>query len=210
LKPLHAELPDEAIGRALAALRAGEVVVYPTETFYGIGADAFAEAALQRIFEIKGRDATRTIALIAHDEGAAFALAREVPEVARRLARALWPGPLTIVMPARDGIPEALIGPDGGVGVRVSSHPIARALAHGLGRPITATSANRTGEAPARTAVEARAAFSEQIKVFVEDKTLTGGAPSTIVRCDRAGWSLLRAGAIGISQIEAILSVGVD
>ncbi len=210
MKPLHAELPDEAIGRALAALRAGEVVVYPTETFYGIGADAFAEAALQRIFEIKGRDATRTIALIAHDEVAAFALAREVPEVARRLARALWPGPLTIVMPARDGIPEALIGPDGGVGVRVSSHPIARALAHGLGRPITATSANRTGEAPARTAVEARAAFSEQIKVFVEDKTLTGGAPSTIVRCDRAGWSILRTGAIGIGRIEAILSVGVD
>ena len=209
MRSARAEAPDEAIGRALAAMRAGETVVYPTETFYGIGADAFAAAALERIFEIKGRDAARTIALIAHDAAAAFAIVREVPDLARRLAQAFWPGPLTLVMPAREGIPEALIGPDGGVGVRVSSHPIARALAHGLGRPITATSANRTGEAPARTTAEARAALGEKVKVFVEGGTLTGGTPSTVVQCGRAGWRLLRAGAIGVDQIEAALSTGM-
>jgi L-threonylcarbamoyladenylate synthase len=200
----------QAIGRALTALRAGEVVVYPTETFYGIGADAFAPQALERILELKGRSAAKTIALIVHDEGSAFAIAREVPDVARRLAKAFWPGPLTLVMPARDGIPEVLVGPDGGVGVRVSSHPIARALAHGLGRPITATSANRSGEAPARTMAEARAALADQIEVFVEGGTLTGGAPSTLVQCDRTGWRLLREGAIASSQIEAVLSFRVD
>jgi L-threonylcarbamoyladenylate synthase len=199
---------DESIAQAIAALRAGEVVVYPTETFYGIGADAFAPVALERIFAIKGRDAAKTIALIAHDDAAAFAIAREVPDNARVLARAFWPGPLTLVMPARAGLPEALIGADGGVGVRVSSHPVARALAQGLGRAITATSANRSGEAPARTIVEARAGLGAQVKVFVEGGTLTGGAPSTIVQCDRAGWRLLRAGVIGIDKIEAVLLKG--
>lgn len=206
--PAQAAAPDESIGRAIAALRAGEVVVYPTETFYGVGADAFAPAALERIFAIKGRDAARTIALIAHDEAAAFAIAREVPDTARRLARAFWPGPLTLVMPAREGLPAALVGPDGGVGVRVSSHPVARALAQGLGRPITATSANRSGGAPARTIAQARAALGDTVKVFVEGGTLAGGAPSTVVRCDRAGWRVLRAGVISPDEIEAALSTG--
>jgi L-threonylcarbamoyladenylate synthase len=201
--------PDAAIAIAIAALRAGEVVVYPTETFYGIAADAFEPEALERIFETKGRDTAKTIALIAHDAAAAFAIAHEVPEIARRLAAAFWPGPLTIVMPARSGIPNALIGPDGGVGIRVSSHPIARALAYGLGRPITATSANRSGEPPARTIAEARAALGDKVKVFVEGGTLTAGAPSAVVQCDRDGWRLLRAGAIGVDKIEAVLSIGL-
>jgi L-threonylcarbamoyladenylate synthase len=207
--PALAAAPDRLIAQAIAALRAGEVVVYPTETFYGIGADAFAPAALERIFAIKGRDAAKTIALIAHDNEAAFALAREVPQSARTLARAFWPGPLTLVIPARAELPAALIGPDGGVGVRVSSHPVARALAQGLGRAITATSANRSGVAPARTIAEARAALGATVKVFVEGGTVTGGAPSTIVQCDRMGWRLLRAGAIGIDEIEAALATGV-
>jgi L-threonylcarbamoyladenylate synthase len=196
---------DQAIAQAVAALRAGEVIVYPTETFYGIGADAFAPAALDRIFAIKGREAAKTIALVAYDNEAAFAVAREVPQNARVLARAFWPGPLTLVMPARAGLPGALIGPDGGVGVRVSSHPVARALARGLGRAITATSANRSGDPPARTVAKARAALGATVKVFVEGGTLAGGAPSTVVQCDRTGWRLLRAGAIGIDEIEAVL-----
>jgi L-threonylcarbamoyladenylate synthase len=196
---------EETVERAVIALRAGQIVVYPTETFYGIGADAFAPAALERIFEIKGRDAAKTIALIAHDEPTALSIAREVPDIARRLAKAFWPGPLTIVMPARDGFPDALIGPDGGIGVRVSSHPIARALAQGLGRPITATSANRAGEAPARTIPEAREALGQKIEEFIDGGILTGGAPSTLVQCDRKGWKLLRAGAIGIDEIKAAL-----
>ncbi len=201
-------MPDKLIRPALAALRAGEAIVYPTETFYGIGADAFAAAGIERIFAIKGRDAAKTIALIAHDEAAAFAVALDVPDVARRLARAFWPGPLTIVVPARPGIPETLIGPGGGVGVRVSSHPVARALAQGLGRPITATSANLAGGAPARTLAEARAALGEKIKVFVEGGTLTGERPSTVLECHRDGWRLLREGAISVNRIEAILSIG--
>lgn len=129
-------------------MSAGELVVYPTETFYGIGADARSPAALARIFALKGRDPNNPIALIAADTTSAFALACEIPALARRLADAFWPGPLTLVLPAAQGLHPALVGPDGGVGVRVSPHPQARSLASGLGRPLTATSANLSGRPP--------------------------------------------------------------
>ena len=115
-------------------------------------------AALERLFAIKGREPGKPVALIAADTAMAFALAREVPAAARVLAKAFWPGPLTLVLPARDGIPAALIGDDGGVGVRVSSHPVARALATGHSvarspRPARISRANRQPWIPPRRAV---------------------------------------------------------
>jgi L-threonylcarbamoyladenylate synthase len=202
-----APFPAQNRDRAIEALRSGEVVVYPTETFYGMGADALSPAALDRLFSLKGREPGKPVALIAADARSAFELAREVPETARRLAEAFWPGPLTLVLPARDNLPEPLIGPDGGVGVRVSSHPVARALAAGLGRPITATSANLAGGQPATTLGEARDAFGANVKVYLEGGRLTAAAPSTVVACDRDGWRILRAGAISDRAVAAALSV---
>ena len=193
---------------AVAALRAGELVVYPTETFYGIAADPFSYSALEKLFAIKGRDPQKPIALIAADASMAFEVARDVPTVARRLASAFWPGPLTIVLPARDGFPAQLVGPDGGVGVRVSPHPIARALSENLGLPITATSANRSGEAPAVTLKMARESLGDKVKVFLEGGTLHAAAPSTVITCDAHGCRILRAGAIAERQIIAALSAG--
>jgi len=200
--PFDARIRD----RAIEAIRAGEVIVYPTETFYGMGADALSSAALDRLFALKGREPGKPVALIAADARSAFELAREVPEAARRLADAFWPGPLTLVLPARDNLPEPLIGPDGGVGVRVSSHPIARALAAGLGRPITATSANLAGGQPATTLREARDAFGAKVKVYLEGGKLAASAPSTVVVCGRNEWRILREGAISDRAIAAALS----
>ena len=129
-----AENSPTAISDALAALTAGEAIVYPTETFYALGVDALSPKALEQLFAIKGREPGKPVALIAADTAMAFAVAREVPAQARVLAEAFWPGPLTLVLPARDGISAALIGADGGVGVRVSSHPLARALAAAAAR----------------------------------------------------------------------------
>lgn len=193
---------------ALAALRAGELVVYPTETFYGLGADPYSAAALKRLFAIKGRDPAKPIALIAADSKMAFDLARSVPTMARVLADAFWPGPLTIVLPARAGFPSQLIGPGGGVGVRVSPHPVARALSAGLGRPITATSANLSGDAPPKTLAAARKSLGDKVKVFLEGGTLTGGAPSTVISCDGGAISVIRAGAIAERELAAALSSG--
>jgi L-threonylcarbamoyladenylate synthase len=193
---------------AIAALRAGELVVFPTETFYGIAADPFSLRALEKLFAIKERDPQKPIALIAATAQMAFEVAREISSSGRRLASAFWPGPLTIVLPAREGFPPQLVGPDGGVGVRVSPHPIARALSEGIGRPITATSANRSGEDPATNVWAARKSLGEKVKVFLDGGTLRASAPSTVIACDARGWRIIRAGAIGEREIAAALSEG--
>jgi L-threonylcarbamoyladenylate synthase len=203
-----AEKSSSAVSDALAALAAGEAIVYPTETFYALGVDALSSQALERLFAIKGREPGKPVALIAADAAMAFALAREVPAAARVLAEVFWPGPLTLVLPARDGIPAALIGDDGGVGVRVSSHPLARALATAFRGPLTATSANLAGEPPAVEPAAARRALGDKVKVLVEDGRLAGGAPSTVVAIDRSGIRVLRQGAVSERQLAAALKSG--
>jgi L-threonylcarbamoyladenylate synthase len=200
------EKNSAVIADALAALLAGEAIVYPTETFYALGVDALSSNALERLFAIKGREPGKPVALIAADTAMAFSVAREVPAEARVLAEAFWPGPLTLVLPARNGIPAPLIGDDGGVGVRVSSHPIARALAAGLKRPLTATSANLAGEPPAVEPEMARRALGAKVKVLVEDGRLAGGAPSTVVAIGNSGIRVLRPGAVSERQLTAALA----
>jgi L-threonylcarbamoyladenylate synthase len=191
----------------IAALQAGELVVYPTETFYAIGADAFSPTALRRLFEVKRREPDRPIGLIAADSVMAFSLAREIPIDARRLADAFWPGPLTLVLPARDDIAPELTGSDG-VGVRVSPNPVARALSAGIGKPITATSANLSGRAPASTLDEARAGLGGKVRVYLEGGKLTASAPSTVIAVgvDGSGWKMMRIGAISERQIAVALA----
>jgi len=196
------------ISDAIEALRAGELVVFPTETFYGIAADPFSESALEKLIAIKGRDPQKPIALIAADALMALLIAREVSSIARTLANTFWPGPLTIVVPAREGLPAPLVGPDGGVGIRVSPHSIAMALSEGLGRPITATSANRSGEEPATTVAMARKSLGDKVKVYLDGGTLGASAASTVVGCDASGYRIIRAGAISEREIAAALSAG--
>jgi len=188
----------------IAALKAGELVVYPTETFYAIGADAFSPIALRRLFQVKRREPGRPVGLIAADTAMAFSVAREIPTDARRLADAFWPGPLTLVLPARDDLAEELAGAEG-VGVRVSPNPVARALSTGIGRPITATSANLSGRAPASTLEDARAGLGEKVKVYLEGGKLTASAPSSVVTINASGWKMVRVGAISEDQLAAAL-----
>jgi L-threonylcarbamoyladenylate synthase len=204
-KSRNAAAPVFRLADGIAALQAGELIVYPTETFYAVGADPFSPAALERLFLAKAREAGHPIGLIAADTSMAFSLAREVPIDARRLADAFWPGPLTIVIPARDGLAPELTGTDG-VAVRVSPNPLARALAAGLGHPITATSANLSGHPPARSLAEARAAFDAKVKVYLEGGNLNAVVPSTLVALNKNEWKIIRLGAISEDQIAAVLA----
>jgi L-threonylcarbamoyladenylate synthase len=192
---------------AVVALRTGGLVVYPTETFYGLAADPESSAAMEQLLFLKGREPDKPIALIAADSESAFSLAREIPSAIRRLAAAFWPGPLTIVLRARRGLHPALLG-GGGVGVRVSSHPLARALAAGLGRPITATSANLAGEPPISAPDQLRAVFSSKVKVILEDGILRGGAPSTVIEFLNNSYCIVRPGAITERAIVEALAAG--
>jgi L-threonylcarbamoyladenylate synthase len=176
-----------AVRGALAALLRGEVVCLPTESSYGLAADARSAAALARITALKGgRPADSPFPLVVADADAARDLAAVWPDAAERLARRHWPGPLTLVVPARPELAPEVVGPGGGVGVRVSSHPLARALAAALGGAITATSANRSGQPPASTVEQARAVFGDDIAFYLDGGDCTG-TPSTVVAIDEGG-----------------------
>jgi L-threonylcarbamoyladenylate synthase len=199
--------PGKSLVPAVDAIRGGDTIVFPTETFYGLGTSPLVAGALERLFELKAREAGKPVALIAADSGMAFELAAFVPPVARRLAQLFWPGPLTIVIPARAGLHRALVGEDGGVAVRVSSHPIAGALSRAVGGPITATSANMAGCPPARSGAEALATFDGQVKVIVEDGDSPGDAPSTIVAVGSGMVRIIREGALPAARIMAELEL---
>jgi tRNA threonylcarbamoyl adenosine modification protein (Sua5/YciO/YrdC/YwlC family) len=209
--PRSSKAPRFASGidDAVEALRAGLLVVYPTDTFYAVGADAFSRAALKRLFAAKARNPAKPVALIAADTEMAFSLFAETSWIARRLADVFWPGPLTIAAPARDEIARELVGPDGGVGVRVPAHQVARELSERLEGPITATSANLAGGEPARTLAEARRALRRKVKVYLEGGTLEAPAPSTVVTVRGDDWRILRDGAIARSEIAAAVASGV-
>lgn len=141
--------------RAVAVLRSGGVVACPTETVYGLAVNPFAEAALDRLYRVKGRPDTMPVLLVVADRDMVTQVAESVSEKARRCMEIFWPGPLSLLLPARPELPRRLVGPGGKVCVRCPSHHAARALSRAWGGPVTSTSANKTGEAPARTAREA-------------------------------------------------------
>jgi L-threonylcarbamoyladenylate synthase len=186
---------DEEIVFAVEALRRGEVIAYPTETFYGLGVDAFDELALARLRALKGRDG-KAISVLVDGPAMLAGLCSVVPPLAEELMRRHWPGPLTIALPARADLPGALID-DGCIAVRQSSHPTAQALVSRLGRPLTTTSANRAGQTPATTDEAVEQIFGGRCRV-VHGGPTTGGAASTLVRVRGAQLEILRRGAIEI------------
>jgi L-threonylcarbamoyladenylate synthase len=186
----------EELAVAVVALRRGEIVAYPTETFYGLAVDAFDELALARLRELKGRGEKAFSVLVVGEE--MLDLLCEPPsEKARTLMRRHWPGALTLALPARPGLPEALVI-DGCVAVRESPHPLARALVRAFGGPLTATSANLAGQAPATTPAEVEAALGPRC-VVLPGGTTPGGAPSTLARVRGNRIDVLREGAVTIA-----------
>ena len=196
--------PD-ALEEAARLLRAGELVVFPTETVYGIGADATNARAVARIFEAKGRP--RFNPLIAHmpDLAAAERLA-VFPDAASRLAERFWPGPLTLVLDRRPDCPVALLAGAGldTIAVRVPAHPAARALLRATGRPVVAPSANRSGRISPTNAAHAAEELGEKVALVLEGGPCAVGLESTIVRVLGDGIMLLRAGGVPRSEIEAV------
>ena len=192
----------ENFAAALAALRRGRVVVFPTETFYGLGADALDAGAVERVVALKGRNPGSPIAVIIADREMLDQIVSDVPPIAEKLIRRFWPGPLTLVLPATKGLPPALLNRDGKIGVRVSSHPAAARLARELGRPLTATSANPSGREPALTIAEARATFAGRVEFIFDGGTLAGKAGSTVAEVDENRLKIIREGAIASKELE--------
>ena len=192
---LNADRPaTDAIAAAVAALRGGGVVAFPTDTLYGLAVDPRVDVAVERLFALKGRDAAAAVPLIAADIEQA-ALAGDLGDRARRAAAAFWPGPLSIVIAASNRISRRALAGGSTVAIRVPANAVARQLAAAFGYPITATSANRSGEPPA-TSADAVVTGLPDVDAILDAGTVPGGAPSTIIAFDAAGPTLVRAGAV--------------
>jgi L-threonylcarbamoyladenylate synthase len=194
----------EVIELAARRLKQGAVLVYPTETFYGLGARAFDSKANRRILELKEREEGKPLPLIASDRDQIEMLTGHVSEDLERLAEAFWPGPLTLVVPARPGL-DGPLAHVMTVAVRVSGSVIARELARATASPLTATSANRTRQLPPKTAGEVELALGGEVDLLLDGGPTPGGKPSTIVDLTRGEPRLLREGPVSFENVLGAL-----
>ena len=198
------DLP-EAPALAAETFARGDLAVLPTDTVYGIAAK-LDEAAIARIFAAKRRPPDRAVPVLLSDAAAVERVAADVPEAARRLAEAFWPGPLTIALPKRDGLP-AHLSQLPTVGVRVPDHAATRAIIAAAGGALAVTSANRSDEPPACTIHEAIAAFQDAVALYLDGGRCAGGVPSTVVTFDEAGaLRVLREGPLSAEALRAALT----
>lgn len=189
----------KALERAVAVLKDGGIVAYPTDTLYGLAVDPRSERGVRRLFAVKAREAGHAVPLIAADRHQADEAAVFDP-LAARVADAFWPGPLSIVLPARAALRAEILGDGASVAIRVPAHDTARALAAGLGFCVTATSANLSGSAATASPAAVRAALGDRIDLLLDEGETAGGPPSTIVDL-RAQPRLVRAGAIAWDRV---------
>ncbi len=187
---------QEGIEKAARLLLQGGLVAYPTESFYGLGADSTSEKGLDRIFYLKARERDRPILILVPTEADLERYVTLVPGVARRLIRRFWPGGLTLVFEARSGVSSLLTAGTGKIGIRLSSHPVAGALARAAGIPITGTSANISGMPPCRSAREVKSALGRGVDMILDGGDTAGIAGTTVLDVTVDPPRILREGMI--------------
>ncbi len=198
-------LHQDAIAQAVALLRAGEVVGIPTETVYGLGADATNPVALAKIFAAKGRpsDHPLIVHIGPHDSVDAWAI--DIPDIARTLIDTFWPGPLTLILKRSARVPDAVTGGQDTVGLRCPSHPVAQALLDAFGGGIAAPSANRFGKISPTSAQDVMEELGDRIPLILDGGESDKGIESTIVDVSRGYPVLLRPGIISADMLQAVL-----
>jgi L-threonylcarbamoyladenylate synthase len=197
VRAVDAERPDPGtMETAGAVVGAGGLVAFPTESFYGLGADALDPGAIARVFEVKGRPERKPLLVLVDSVEMVEGLAARVSDGARALMARLWPGALTLVLPASARVPAGLTGGTGTLGVRMPGHAVARALVHAAARPITAPSANPADAPPPLTATAVREYFDGRIELILDGGPTAGGTGSTIADCTVWPPRILRQGPV--------------
>lgn len=198
-------LTPELIDRAVEILRRGGVIALPTETVYGLAANAEDELAVRRIFAIKGRPSTHPLIVHLPDAAALSEWASPVPEEAHRLAAAFWPGPLTLVLKRTARATDAVTGGQDTVAVRVPNHPVALAVLRALGGGLAAPSANRFGRVSPTTAEHVRQDLGGDVDLLLDGGPCTVGVESTIVDLSSGEPTILRPGGLAAEELERVL-----
>jgi L-threonylcarbamoyladenylate synthase len=196
-----------ALSEATRILQGGGIVAFPTETFYGLGVDARQEAAVEKIFHIKGRNLRNPISVIVDSAREVIPLVAAVPEAAQILMQKFWPGPLTLVFPAAPSVLSRLTGGSGKIGIRVSSHAVARFLAKGIAGPLTATSANLSGGQECTRAAEVIPLLGDHLDAVIDGGSTPGGIGSTILDITVTPPVILRAGVVSLNEILHALGI---
>lgn len=194
----------EGLAKAAEAVRGGKLVVLPTDTLYGIGADAFDRVAVQALLSAKGRGRHMPPPVLVGDIRTIDGLAIDVPDYVRALVEAFWPGPLTVVLKAQPSLTWDLGDTNGTVALRMPDHPLALELLHEVG-PMAVSSANVTGWPAARTMVDAATQLGSAVFVYLDGGPVGEGLPSTIVDCTTQPPTILREGALSVEQLTPYL-----
>jgi len=192
---------QQEIEKGIKILQKGGVIAFPTDTVYGLGADAFNSIAVERIYEIKNRPKHRQLPLLIAGVERLVTLADSIPEIAWFLARRFWPGGLTLVLPKTDSLPVYL-APGPTIAARVPDHPACLAIIQHLGNPIIGTSANISGQPPALTAEEVGQQLGGKIDFIINGGKCPGGKESTVVDVTRESPIILRQGIIPSHEID--------
>ena len=200
---------SDPVAIAVEVLREGGLVALPTETVYGLAADADNELAVRRIFAVKRRPASHPLIVHIAAAEALSAWARDVPDEARALARAFWPGPLTIVLPKQPRVSHAISGGQETVALRMPAHPLARKVLEAFGGGVAAPSANRFGRVSPTSAEHVRADLGEEVDYVLDGGACSVGVESTIVDLSRGDPVVLRPGGLPLEDIERVLGRSV-
>ena len=204
---ISAETPQRSvIDYAAGFIKRGDVVAIPTDTFYGLSADPFNLAAIERVFQIKGRPENRALPILVDSVEQAVEMARDIPDAFLTLAQKFWPGALTIVVEATHRLPLKVTGNSGRVALRWADSRIATALIGAVGGPVTGTSANLSGHPSCSNAMALAEQLGSRIPLILDSGDTNGTLASTIVRIDGDDWSIVREGAIPNAAVEAVLS----
>ena len=201
---MTSQIDTTSIESAVAVLRRGGLVAYPTDTLYGLGADALNEAAVERVFEAKGRPQGMPLPLLIGEREQLSMVVEAVPEAAWKFAEAFWPGGLTLVLPVGPDVPALITARGWKVAIRLPDHSIPRELARQLGRPITGTSANRSGGPEQTTADEVRRQLGEAVDTVLEGGPKPAGRSSTVVDVTGELPRVLRQGSVSLDELQRV------
>jgi L-threonylcarbamoyladenylate synthase len=204
-------LPSDPRGikKAAQIILRGGIIAFPTETFYGLAADALNEAALKKIFQVKKREEGKPLLLLIADRSWLKGLVQDISPLAERLMRKFWPGPLTLVFNASPQLSPLLTADTGKIGIRLSPHPVTQALVQAVGRAITGTSANLSGQPGILTAREVFQSLGESLDAVLDGGKTAGGPGSTILDVSDPSPQIIREGVISRNELSPFLGTAV-